>query len=48
MGSVGREDRVGGKTSSGGSRAGERRGFGGAGRSVVPAGDTACRQAGRH
>lgn len=47
VGSVGGKDWVGGKTSCGCSRAGERRGFGGAGRSVVPAGETACRQ-GRH
>lgn len=46
MGSMGGEDGVGGKTSCGGSRAGERRGLGGAGRSVVPAGETACKQAG--
>lgn len=47
VGSMGGEDGVGDKTSCGGSRAGERRGLGGAGRSVVPVGETACRQ-GRH
>ena len=47
VGSMGEEDWVGGKTSCGGSRARERRGLGGAGWSVVPAGETACRQ-GKH
>lgn len=48
VGSMGGEDRVGGRTSCGcGSWPPERRGLGGAGRSAVPAGETACRQ-GRH
>lgn len=44
VGSVRGEGGVGGKTSCSGSQAGERRGFGGTGRSLIPAGETACRQ----